>query len=84
MFIELLSICTIVSFSVSLVSNSRGPIKCVSSNIQPCRARPTLVDINSNKTLFYSFNVSVNKCGESYNTINDPFARVCAPNKVKI
>ena len=80
MFIELLSICTIVSFSVSLVSNSRGPIKCVSSNIQPCRARPTLVDINSNKTL----NVSVNKCGESYNTINDPFARVCAPNKVKI
>ena len=28
--------------------------------------------------------MSVNKCGGSCNTIDDPYARVCAPNKIKI
>ena len=34
MFIGLLSICTLVSFSGSLVSNSQEPIKCVTLNNQ--------------------------------------------------
>ena len=29
------------------------------------------------------FTVNVNKCGGSFNTIDDPYARVCVPNKVK-
>ena len=40
---------------------------------------PTLVNKNSDETLFYQFTVSVNKCGGSCNTI----ARVRVPNKVK-
>ena len=47
-----------------------------------CWYKPTLVDINSNDSLFYPFTVSVNKCGESCN-INDPYAWFCVPNKVK-
>ena len=31
----------------------------------------------------YLFTVSVNKCGDSYNTIDDPYAQVCVPNEVK-
>ena len=35
------------------------------------------------KLLFYSFTVSVNKCGGSCHIIDDPYPPVCAPNKVK-
>ena len=33
--------------------------------------------------LFYPFSVSINKCGGSCNTIDDPYVSVCVPNKVK-
>ena len=74
MFIRLLSVFTIGSFSESLVPNSI--IRCVSFNNQPCQTRPTLVNINSDETLFYSFTLSVNKCGGVYNTIYDLYTRV--------
>ena len=62
MFIELLSAGAIVSFDESLTSNSIGPIKCISLNNQPCQAKPKLLNINSNQSLFYPFTVSFNKC----------------------
>ena len=83
LFIGLLSVCTLVRFSRSLPPNYKRPIKCVSLNNHPRQARKTLVNINSEGTLFYSFTVSVNKSGGSYNTIDDPCARVCVLNKTK-
>ena len=59
MFIELLTICTIIFFGESLASNSEGRIKYVSPKNLLCQARPTPVDINSNETLFNPFTVSV-------------------------
>ena len=82
MFIGLLSIWTVGSFGESLVSNSKGPIKCLTLNNRLCQAKPTL-DTNSDETLFYPFTVIVNTCRGSCNTIDDPYARVCVPNKVK-
>ena len=52
-------------------------------NDQPCQIRPGLIDINYNEPLYYSYVVSINKCGGSCNTIDDPYARICAPDKVK-
>ena len=49
MFFELLSDCTIRSFSKALVSNSQELIKCVSLTNRPCEVRRTLVNINSMK-----------------------------------
>lgn len=63
--------------------NSNGPLICVFLNNQLCQGRPTLVDIDSNETLFYIFIVSVNKCGGNCSTIDDPYVLVCIPNKVK-
>ena len=51
-------------------------IKCLTLNNWLCHARPRLVNINSDETLFYRFTVSVNKCGGSCNTIDNP-------NKIK-
>ena len=39
--------------------------------------------LNSDKTLFCPFTVNMNKCGGSCDTINDSYAQVCYPNKVK-
>ena len=83
MFIGLLSACTIGQFAESLVSNLKGPIKYVSLNNQPCQIRPEIGNINADKTLFYPFTVSVNKCGRRCNTINDPYTLVWVPSKIK-
>ena len=83
MFIEIIGVCAIRNFSESLVSTSKGPIKCISLNNHPCNAIPTLFTINSDKTLFYPFTVRVNEGGGSCNTINDLYAQACIPNKIK-
>ena len=36
-----------------------------------------------NEPLYDPFTVSVNKCDGSWNSINDPYAQVCVPNKAK-
>ena len=65
-----------------IFSNSERRIKYVSLHNQPCQARPTLVDINSNKPLFYTFPVSVNNYGGKFNTIDDPHT-IDVPDRVK-
>ena len=56
MFIGLLSACTIESFCELIVFNSQEPIKWVKSlNNKTCQTRPTIVNINSDKTIFIHF-----------------------------
>ena len=71
------------NFHNSLASDYKEPIKCVSLNNQPWKAKPTLVNINFNETILYPFTVSVAKFGGSHNTTDDPYARLCVPSKVK-
>ena len=52
MFIRLLLLYTAGAFGRPSASTSKGPIKCKSLKNRPCQAKPTLVDINSNETLF--------------------------------
>lgn len=58
------------------------PIKCISLDNQPCQTRPAIADINSNE-FFYPFDNSVNKCGRSFNTFDNPYVQVCVPNKAR-
>ena len=83
MFIGLSNACTRSILGESLVSNSEELIKCVFINNRPCQARPKFVDINCDECIFYPFNDNVDKCGESCNAFDDPYARVCVPDKVK-
>ena len=53
---------------------------CILHN-QRYHARPNLVNLNSCETLFYPLVVNVNKCDWRCNTIDDPCAQVCVPNK---
>ena len=58
-------------------------LECVSMKNQECKARPEIVDVNSNNPIFYPFNIKVNKCNGNCNNINDPYAKICVPDTVK-
>ena len=60
-----------------------NPLECVSMNSQKCKIRTKIVDINNNEPTFYPFSISVNKCNGSCNNINDPYAKLCAPDIAK-
>ena len=50
---------------------------------RPCQTRPTLVIITSNEPLHYPFIVNFNKCSRSSNAIDDQYAQLCVPDKVR-
>ena len=50
---------------------------------QECEIRPVIMNINSNESLFYPYNILVNKCSGSCNDINNSYAKLCIPDVVK-
>ena len=52
-------------------------------NNQECKARPKIINVNSNEPAFYPFSIKVNKCSGSCNNINDPYAKLCVPDIIK-
>ena len=64
--------------------SSVNPLDCVSINNQKCKVRPEIVNVNSNKPLFYPFSIKTSKCSGSSNNINDPYAKLCVSDVVKI
>ena len=50
-------------------------LSCVSINNQECKARPEIININSNNPIFYPFSIKTSKCSGNFNNINDPYAR---------
>ena len=58
----------------AMMSFSCNELTCVSINNQVCRARPEVMNINSNEPLFYPYSILVNKCSGICNNISDPFA----------
>ena len=60
-----------------------NPLECISMKNQECKARPEIVDINSNNPIFYPFSIKINKCSGNCNNINNPYAKMCVPDTVK-
>ena len=60
-------------------------LECVSVINRKCMPRPKILGVNEGvgEALFYPYNVLVNKCSGSCDTINDPMARLCVPNIIK-
>ena len=50
---------------------------------QACKARPEIINVNSNNPVFYPFSMKTSKCSGNCNNINDPYAKVCVPDVVK-
>ena len=59
------------------------PLSCISMNNQTCKARPEIVNVNSNNPRFYPFSIKTSKCSGSCNNINNPYAKICVPDVIK-
>ena len=71
-----------LAFISSLVSTT--PLSCISMNNQECKVRPEIINVNSNEPVFYPFSIKTSKCSGSCYNINDPYAKLCVRDAVKI
>lgn len=70
-----------LSFGGSLATKN---IKLIFLNNPLCLARPTLIDLNTSKPCQYSFGVTLDRHGGSFNTFDDHYARLWVSNKTMI
>ena len=75
---------------INLVISLFGIIKtkaleCVSVINRECMPRPKILDVNEGvgEALFYPYNVQVNKCSGSCNTLDNLIEKLCVPNVIK-
>ena len=62
---------------------SVNSLSCISMNNQACKARPQIVNVNSNNPIFYPFSIKTSKCSGNCNNINNPYAKICVPDVIK-
>ena len=60
-------------------------LECVSVVNQKCMPRAKMLDVNEGvgEALFYPYNVLVNKCSGSCDTLDNPMAKLCVSNIIK-
>ena len=63
---------------------SANSLNCISMNNQECKLRPQIVNVNSDESVFYPFSIKTSKCNGSCNNINNPCAKICVPDVVKL
>ena len=76
----------LVNLTISLFSILKvNALECVSVVNRKCMSRPKILNVNEGvgEALFYPYNVQVNKCSGSCNTLDDPMARICVPKIIK-
>ena len=62
---------------------SAVPLNCISMKNQECKARPQVVNVNSNNPIFYPFSIKTSKCSGNCNNINNLYAKLCVPDVIK-
>ena len=69
----------LIGLTISLFSIIKTtPLECVSVINQKCMPRPKILDVNEgvSEALFYPYNVQVNKCSGSCNTLNNTIKKI--------
>ena len=76
---------TILSFvnPLNTTQLSPTPFKCVSMTNQECKVRPQIANVNSDDPVFHPFSIKTSKCSDSFNNVNDPYAKMFVPDVVK-
>ena len=74
---------TILSNLVSSNSLNAIPLSCISMHNQECKARPEIVNVNSNNPVFCHFSIKTSKYSGNCNNISSPCAKICVPDVVK-
>ena len=50
---------------------------------QECKARPQVVNVNGDETVFFSYSIKTTKCSGSCNNTNHPYAETCVSGVVR-
>ena len=62
---------------------SGTPLKCISMTSQEWEIILEIVNVNSDKPVFYPLSIKTSKCSGSCNNINDSYAKMYVPDVVK-
>ena len=76
----------LINLAISLFNVLKvNTLECLSVINRKCMPRPKILNVNEGigEALFYPYNVLVNKCSGSCNTLDDPMARICVPIIIK-
>ena len=76
----------LINLAISLFNVLKvNALECLSVINRECMLRPKILDVNEGigEALFYPYNVLVNICRGSCNTLDDPMAKLCVPNVIK-
>ena len=73
---------TAITFFGCNLSNVSS-LKYSSMNNQEYKVRPEIVNVNSDKPVFFPFNIKTSKCSGSCNNINNSYAKLCVADAVK-
>ena len=65
------------------IPSSAAPLKCVLMNNQERKAKPEIVNVNSDEPVFYSFSIKTSKCSGSCNNINHPYTKMSRTNETR-
>ena len=70
---------------LTILSNFTNAISLssISMSNQACKARPQIVNVNSNNPIFYPFSIKKSKCSGNCNNVNDPYSKICDLDVVK-
>ena len=58
-------------------------LSCISMNIQECKTRPQIINVNGDEPVFFPFSIKTTKCSGGCNNINYPYTKNCVPDGVK-
>ena len=76
----------LITLAISLFSALKvNSLKCLSLINRKCMPRPKIFNVNEviGETLFYRYNVLVNKCCGSCDTLDNPMSKICVPKIIK-
>ena len=76
----------LIGLTISLFSIIKTrTLECLSVTKQKCMSRSKILDVNEGigKASFYRYNVLVNKCSGSCNTLDNPMSKICIPKVIK-
>ena len=76
----------LINLAISLfITLKVNALECVSVINQKCMPRPKIVDVNEGvgEAIFCPYNVLVNKCSGSCNTLDNPMTKLCVPSVIK-
>ena len=71
-----------INLTISLFSIIKTrTLECLSVINRKCMSRPKILDVNEGigEALFYPYNVLVNKCSGTCNTLDNPMSKICVP-----